>query len=303
LSKEIWVCGEVLIDLIPRGEKKIAIVGGGPANTAKALALLGFDSYFIDGISSDAYGEKAKAELLYAGVNLKYAHFTDKPTCTADVSLDSAGVASYVFAIDGSATFDFSHDWLPDPIEIKPAVLQIGTLATIVEPAATILLEWARKVAQVAPIVFDPNIRSSVVSDRTKYQAAVARWTAISAVIKVSEDDLAWLYPDREQLDIAAQWLNEGAQLVIITKGSYGLIGITKEGSVTVPGVKVEVADTVGAGDTVGAIVVEAIVERGLSSLHGDVLREVLTRAAKAASITCSRAGANPPSRAEIEEK
>ena len=154
--------------------------------------------------------------------------------------------------------------------------------------------------ATVAPIVFDPNVRSSVVSDRTKYQAAVARWTAISAVIKVSEDDLAWLYPDREQTDIAAQWLNEGAQLVIITKGSYGLIGITKEGSVTVPGVKVEVADTVGAGDTVGAIVVEAIVERSLAALHGEVLREVLTRAAKAASITCSRAGANPPSRAEI---
>ena len=303
MSKEIWVCGEVLIDLIPRGEKKIAIVGGGPANTAKALAMLGFDSYFIDGISSDAYGEKAKSELLYAGVNLKYAHFTVKPTCTADVSLDAAGVASYVFAIEGSATFDFAHDWLPDPIEIKPAVLQIGTLATIVEPAATILLEWARKVATVAPIVFDPNVRSSIVSDRTKYQAAVARWTAISAVIKVSEDDLAWLYPDREQTDIAVQWLNEGAQLVIITKGSYGLIGITKEGSVTVPGVKVEVADTVGAGDTVGAIVVEAIVERGLAALHGEVLREVLTRAAKAASITCSRAGANPPTRAEIEEK
>ena len=301
MSKEIWVCGEVLIDLIPRGDKKVAIVGGGPANTAKALALLGFDSYFIDGISSDAYGEKAKAELLYDGVNLKYAHFTDKPTCTADVSLDGEGVASYVFAIDGSATFDFSHDWLPDPLEIKPAVLQIGTLATIVEPAASILHEWAMKVAEVAPVVFDPNVRSSVVSDRDKYQAAVAKWTAISAVIKVSEDDLAWLYPDREQLDVAAQWLSEGAALVIITKGSYGLIGITAQGSVTVPGVKVEVADTVGAGDTVGAIVVEAIVERGLVNLHGEVLREVLTRAAKAAAITCSRAGANPPTRAEIE--
>lgn len=301
MSKEIWVCGEVLIDLIPQGDEKIAIVGGGPANTAKALALLGFDSYFIDGISHDTYGDKAKSELLNAGVNLKYAYFTDKPTCIADVSLDSAGVASYVFTIEGSATFDFSHDWLPDPLEIKPAVLQIGTLATIVEPAATILLEWASKGATVAPIVFDPNVRSSVVSDRVTYQAAVARWSAISAVIKVSEDDLAWLYPDREQSDIAAQWLNEGASLVIITKGSYGLIGITKEGSVSVPGVKVEVADTVGAGDTVGAIVVEAIVERGLSALHGEVLREVLTRAAKAASITCSRAGANPPTRAEIE--
>lgn len=301
MSKEIWVCGEVLIDLIPRGNKKVAIVGGGPANTAKALALLGFDSYFIDGISSDAYGQKAQAELLYDGVNLKYAHFTNKPTCTADVSLDAAGVASYIFAIDGSATFDFSHEWLPDPLEIKPAVLQIGTLATIVEPAASILHEWAMKVAEVAPIVFDPNVRSSVMSDRDKYQAAVAKWSAISAVIKVSEDDLAWLYPDREQLDVAAQWLDEGAALVIITKGSYGLIGITAQGSVTVPGVKVEVADTVGAGDTVGAIVVEAIVERGLVNLHGEVLREVLTRAAKAASITCSRAGANPPTRAEIE--
>jgi len=301
LSKEIWVCGEVLIDLIPRGDKKVAIVGGGPANTAKALALLGFDSFFIDGISTDAYGQKAKAELLYDGVNLKYAHFSDKPTCTADVSLDDAGVASYVFTIDGSATFDFSHDWLPDPLEIKPAVLQIGTLATIVEPAASILHEWALKVAEVAPIVFDPNVRSSVMSDRDKYQAAVAKWTAISAVIKVSEDDLAWLYPERDQLEVAAQWLEEGAALVIITKGSYGLIGITAQGSVTVPGVKIEVADTVGAGDTVGAIVVEAILERGLASLHGEVLREVLTRAAKAASITCSRAGANPPTRAEIE--
>ena len=301
MSREIWVCGEVLIDLIPRGDKKVAIVGGGPANTAKALALLGFDSYFIDGISTDAYGEKAKAELLYDGVNLKYAHFTDKPTCTADVTLDNAGVASYIFSIDGSATFDFAHDWLPDPLEIKPAVLQIGTLATIVQPAAGILHEWASKVAEVAPIVFDPNIRSSVLSDRDQYQAAVAKWTAISAVIKVSEDDLAWLYPDREQLDVAAQWLEEGAALVIITKGSYGLIGITAQGSVTVPGVKVEVADTVGAGDTVGAIVVEAIVERGLASLQGDILKDVLTRAAKAASITCSRAGANPPTRAEIE--
>ena len=301
MSREIWVCGEVLIDLIPRGDKKVAIVGGGPANTAKALALLGFDSYFIDGISTDAYGEKAKAELLYDGVNLKYAHFTDKPTCTADVTLDNAGVASYIFSIDGSATFDFAHDWLPDPLEIKPAVLQIGTLATIVQPAAGILHEWASKVAEVAPIVFDPNIRSSVLSDRDQYQAAVAKWTAISAVIKVSEDDLAWLYPDRDQLDVAAQWLEEGAALVIITKGSYGLIGITAQGSVTVPGVKVEVADTVGAGDTVGAIVVEAIVERGLASLQGDILKDVLTRAAKAASITCSRAGANPPTRAEIE--
>ena len=300
MSKEIWVCGEALIDLIPRGEQKVAIVGGGPANTAKALARLGFDSYFIDGISTDSFGGMIKDQLLHDGVNLKYAHYSDKQTCTADVSLDKAGVASYVFIIDGTATFDFTNDWLPDPAQIKPVVLQIGTLATIVQPAADVLLEWAKRVAKVAPIVFDPNVRSSVLPDRPKYQEAIAKWAAISEVIKVSEDDLAWLYPEQDQIAIAEEWIKGGSTLVIITKGSYGIIGVTKDDVVSVPGVKIEVLDTVGAGDTVGAIVVEAIVERGLKVITGDVLREVLVRATKAAAVTCSRAGANPPTRAEI---
>jgi len=300
LSKEIWVCGEALIDLIPQGDQKVAIVGGGPANTAKALARLGLDSYFIDGISTDGFGGMIKAELLHDGVNLKYTHFSDKQTCTADVSLDKAGVASYVFTIDGTATFDFTNEWLPNPEEINPAVLQIGTLATIVQPGADVLIEWAKKVSKVAPVVFDPNIRSSVLPDRPKYQEMIAKWAAISAVIKVSEDDLSWLYPEQDQITIAEKWIAGGTDLVIITKGSYGIIGVTKDDVVSVPGVKVEVVDTVGAGDTVGAIVVEAIVERGLAVITGEVLREVLVRATKAAAITCSRAGANPPTKAEI---
>jgi fructokinase len=300
LSKEIWVCGEALIDLIPQGDQKVAIVGGGPANTAKALARLGLDSYFIDGISNDGFGGMIKAELLHDGVNLKYAHFSDKQTCTADVSLDKAGVASYVFTIDGTATFDFTNEWLPDPEVIKPSVLQIGTLATIVQPGADVLIEWAKRVSKVAPVVFDPNIRSSVLPDRPKYQEMIAKWAAISAVIKVSEDDLSWLYPEQDQITIAEKWIAGGTDLVIITKGSYGIIGVTKDDVVSVPGVKVEVVDTVGAGDTVGAIVVEAIVERGLPVITGEVLREVLVRATKAAAITCSRAGANPPTKAEI---
>jgi fructokinase len=227
--------------------------------------------------------------------------FSDKGTCTADVSLDSNGSASYIFTIDGTATFDFSHDWLPDPLAIKPALLHIGTLVILVEPGATILHEWASQVADIAPIVFDPNVRSSVVGDRDLYQAAVAKWAAISSVIKVSDDDLAWLYPDRNELDIAKDWIADGCALVVITKGADGLIGVTADGVVSVPGVKITVVDTVGAGDTVGAIVVEAIIEKGLASLHGDVLVDVLARAAKAAAITCSRAGANPPTKAELE--
>jgi fructokinase len=299
---EIWVAGEVLIDLIPQSTgAKLAVVGGGPANTAKALAKLGFDSYFIDGMSNDDYGQKAKAELLADGVNLKYVSFTDKPTCTADVSLDTNGSASYIFTIDGTATFDISHSWLPEPLAIKPAVLHIGTLITIIEPAASIAHEWASAVANVAPIVFDPNIRPSVQGNRDLYQAAIAKWAAISSVIKVSDDDLAWLYPDKDALEVANEWISDGAALVVITRGSEGLVGVTAQGMVSVPGVKITVVDTVGAGDTVGAVVVEAIVEKGLASLQGDALRAVLTRAAKAAAITCSRAGANPPTKAEID--
>jgi fructokinase len=292
----IWVCGEVLIDILPSGP----VVGGGPANTAKALARLGHDVHFIDGISSDAYGVSARAELLADGVNLDLALASDKPTCTATVSLDTAGGASYEFLIDGTATFDFASSWLPDPYRYQPQVLHIGTLVTVIEPGASALYDWAMQVAELAPIVFDPNIRPSVMPDRDLYEAAVEKWAALSAVIKVSDDDLAWLFPGQAIEDVANRWINDGVFLVVVTQGANGLVGYTADGRVEVPGVKVDVVDTVGAGDTVGAIVVEAMLAHGLVELRGDLLRSVLTRAAAAAAITCSRKGAQPPYKHEL---
>ena len=292
----IWVCGEVLIDILPTGP----VVGGGPANTAKALARLGHDVHFIDGISNDAYGQSARAELLRDGVNLDLALTSDKPTCTATVTLDAAGGASYKFLIDGTATFDFASSWLPDPYRYQPQVLHIGTLVTMIEPGASALYDWAMQVAELAPIVFDPNIRPSVQPDRDLYEAAVEKWAALSAVIKVSDDDLAWLFPGQSIDDVANRWINDGVFLVVVTRGADGLMGYTADGRVEVPGVKVDVVDTVGAGDTVGAIVVEAMLAHGLIELRGDLLRSVLTRAASAAAITCSRKGAQPPYKHEL---
>jgi fructokinase len=292
----IWVCGEVLIDILPTGP----VVGGGPANTAKALARLGHDVHFIDGISSDAYGQVARTELLRDGVNLDLALVSDKPTCTASVTLDAAGGASYEFLIDGTATFDFAPSWLPDPYRFQPKVLHIGTLVTVIEPGASALYDWAMQVAEFAPIVFDPNIRPSVQPDRDLYEAAVEKWAALSAVIKVSDDDLAWLFPEVSIDDVAKRWINDGVFLVVITRGANGIVGFTEDGRVEVPGVKVDVVDTVGAGDTVGAIVVEAMIEHGLIELRGDRLQEVLSRAAHAAAITCSRPGAEPPYKHEL---
>ena len=298
----IWVCGEVLIDLLPGNPERLVVVGGGPANTAKALARLGHDVEFIDGISTDAYGKSARAELLRDGVGLDLALTSDLPTCTATVSLSHDGSASYEFLIKDTATFAFDNSWLPDPERYKPEVLQIGTLVTIIEPGATVLYDWAVKVGEFAPIVFDPNIRPSVMPDLTKYREEVEKWLKISSVVKFSEDDIAALYPNEDPIGIAKVCLEKGVQLVVITRGANGLVGVTADGAVEVPGIEVAVVDTVGAGDTVGAIIVEAVIQIGILNLTGLKLREVLHRAAVAAAITCSRVGAQPPRAFELTE-
>lgn len=298
----IWVCGEVLIDLLPGTPDRVAVVGGGPANTAKALSRLGHQVQFIDGISTDNYGKSARAELLNDGVGLELALSSDLPTCTATISLSADGSASYEFLIDNTATFAFSDSWLPDPEKYKPSVLQIGTLVTIIEPGASVLYDWAVKVGEFAPIVFDPNIRPSVMPDLIKYRDEVEKWIKISSVVKFSEDDIAALYPNEDPIGIAKICLSKGVQLVVITRGANGLIGITEQGVVEVPGQKVAVVDTIGAGDTVGAVIVEAVLQDGIMNLTGNKLSEVLNRAAVAAAITCSRAGAQPPRAFELTQ-
>jgi len=298
---QVWVTGEVLIDLIPDGSERKPIVGGGPANTAKALAKIGITTQFIDGVSTDDYGQMAKDELLISGVKLDYVKYSNKPTCLAIVSLSESGSATYEFVIENTATFDFTPDWLPNPQTEKPALLHIGTLATIIEPGASVLFEWAQSVTKIALIVFDPNIRPAVMNDREKYVKQVERWVSISSAVKVSDEDIRWLYPNLEIDQVVNNWLAKGPSLIVVTYGDKGLAGYRMGEMVKVDAVKVVVADTVGAGDTVGAILVEAIVKDGLSSLIGVILEKILKRAAKAAAITVSRSGANPPTLKEIE--
>jgi fructokinase len=298
---QVWVAGEVLIDLIPEGADRKPVVGGGPANTAKALAKLGIITHFIDGISNDDFGQMAKKELITAGVKLDYVKYSDKPTCLATVSLSKSGLATYEFVIENTATFDFTSEWLPNPQTDRPSLLHAGTLATVIEPGASVLLEWAQAVAKVAPIVFDPNIRPAVISDRAQYVAQVEQWVAISSAVKVSDDDLKWLYPSLEIKQVVNNWLAKGPSLVVVTYGDKGLTGYQKGEQVSIDAVKVKVADTVGAGDTVGAILVDAIVKDGLENLTGSRLEMMLKRAAKAAAITVSRVGANPPTSEELE--
>jgi len=301
LNDQVWVVGEVLIDLIPDRDQHLAVVGGGPANTAKAAAKLGVETYFIDGISNDEYGQMAKTDLLSANVLLDYAQYSNKPTCTAKVTLFSSGSASYEFVIEGTATFDFSHQWLPEPQSLKPSLLHIGTLATVIEPGASVLFKWAQRVTRFTPIVFDPNIRPAVLGNRDEYVQKVEKWVTISSAVKVSDEDLNWLYPGKSIDEIVSKWLEIGVQLVVVTLGDKGITAYRMNEQISVDAVKVVVADTVGAGDTVGAVLVEAIIKNGLDRLTGEVLKTMLNRAVKAAAITVSRTGANPPSKEEID--
>ena len=296
----IWVCGEALIDKISSGGEVREIPGGGPANTAHALARLAIKNEFIGGLSNDPYGQMMREQFVAAGVGLRFTPTLELPTCTANVTIAADGSATYNFIIDGTATFAYDAKTLPQVAREEVDAIYFGTLASIVEPGASVLFEWMKGAAGKVPIIFDPNIRPSVMSDRDKYQAAVARFLQISDVVKASTDDIGWLYPDMHEFEVAKSWLEHGVKLVVITRGEAGLVGITSEHMVEVPGVKVDVVDTVGAGDTVGAILAEGIVTHGFERALTAELSHILHRAVQASAITCSRQGAQPPYRNEL---
>ena len=282
------------MDLIPlKDGERVPMVGGGPANTAKAVAKLGYGVSFIGGISSDNYGIQIERELVNSGVDLTPVYRGNKPTALAIATIDENGLAKYDFELEGTASFAFDQSWLPAG---EPEVIHVGSVATLLEPGSSELLAWAGK--KSAPIVFDPNVRPSIQGDREIYREAVARWINISSIVKLSEDDMKWLYGDE---DIVADFLSRGVSIVIVTRAEKGLTAYRDGVVIDVPAVKVELVDSVGAGDTIGAVIVEGILNFGIDELQGDVLREVLERATRAAGITCSRAGANPPWKEELD--
>ena len=290
MKNSIWVAGEVLIDLLVSRGIKEEVIGGGAANTAIALGLLRQNVSFLGSISEDILGEKIFDNLHSCGLDLNMVNRSKLPTALAVVSLDENGSASYEFKLEKTATFDFSG-WLPSG---APAVLHLGTLATIVEPGASDLYKWASGLSDLGvKIVFDPNVRSSYLRDVDMYRSYFEKWVGISDVVKASVEDLEFLgYSEGEVLDL-------GTELLVVTKGGDGLVGYMRDVEVAVPGISVSVVDTVGAGDTVGAVLVEGLAKYG--ELNVENLEIVLSRAAVAAAITCTRAGAKPPTLAELE--
>ncbi len=303
------VCGETLIDLVQDQQSSddsfpstwLALSAGGPLNAAVALGQLGADAHFLGRISDDAFGGQLREHITGAGVALDLATESSQATSIAVVSLDAEGVASYTFHFTGTANFGWQADDLPTLR--SDDWLHVASLSCVVSPGAEVLLDWVRSVP--CGVSYDINVRPTVITDPEAYWAKVQPWLRAvgrrHGVVKASDADIEFLAQagfEGDPVEIAAGWVERyDLGLAVVTLGPGGGVAVEPGGAVTrVPGFPTEVVDTVGAGDTFMAGFLDGHAERGLG------LEDSLRRGAAAASIVCSRQGAQPPTADEIDE-
>ena len=300
----IFCCGEALIDMLPRqltdgGEAFLPVPGGAVFNTAIALGRLGEDVHFFSGLSTDMFGNRLVAHLEDSRVDTSLCKRSPRPTTLAFVAL-TGGNAQYVFYDEETAGRMLDIADLPD-LPDEALALHFGAISLIPEPCGSAYEELMRRYHGAKVVSFDPNIRAGFIDDEAAYRERLRRMTAMSDIIKVSEEDLSWLEPDREFEPVARDWIDNGAKVVVLTRGSQGVRAITNMVAVEIPAKKTEVVDTVGAGDSFNAGFLAGLRRQGalskskLMSLSRDALTAALQFAAEVAAFTVGQAGANPP--------
>lgn len=301
-------CGEALIDMLPRqstaGEEAFAPYAGGAVfNTAIALGRLGIPSGFFCGLSSDMFGDILRRTLTESGVDHSFCATLDRPTTLAFVRLVD-GHASYAFFDENTAGRMITEAHLPtfgDEVE----ALHFGAISLIPEPCGSTYERLMRREHEARVVSLDPNIRPGFIADAAAHRARIDRMIVMSDILKMSDEDLSWFGMAGEE-EAARVWLAAGPKIVIFTRGPRGAVAYTASETVEVPGVKVEVADTVGAGDTFNAGLLAALsqagklTKAGIANLSRDEIAAALSLGARAAAVTVSRPGANPPWAAEI---
>ena len=304
----IICCGEALIDMLPRttteGEEAFAPYAGGAVfNTALALGRLGLNTSFFTGLSSDMFGDILREALTASGVDHSPCATLDLNTTLAFVRLLN-GQASYAFFDENTAGRMITEAHLPqlgDDVE----ALHFGAISLIPDPCGTTYESLMRREYGSRVISLDPNIRPIFITDTEKHRARIDRMIAMSDIVKMSDEDLEWFgQPDMETA--ARLWLGQGPSLVVFTRGAKGAIGFTSQHTVEVDGVPVTVADTVGAGDTFNAGILASLKRdnvltgQAMKTLSVEAIGNALRLGAKAAAVTVSRPGANPPWANEI---
>ncbi len=306
----ILVAGEALVDFFPAtcGECTgyIPYPGGSPHNVAIGLGRLGVPVAFLGRLSRDRFGRMLKESFEKSGVDLRYVVEGDEPTPLSFIHLGAEGEPKFSFYGTDTVDCRLTLSMVPRPLPAEITAIHVGSLAILREPIGTTLTAIVQREHGNRLVSFDPNVRPNHVSDRKAYLKKLEQWLHWSDIVKLSSSDLAYLYPNAERGEIAAEWLSQGVLLVVITHGAAGAVGYTHMGSVQVDGRRVEVVDSVGAGDAFTAGLLAWLHEHGrltvdrLRDLSIDELRSALTWATRIAGITCTRRGANPPYRSEI---
>ncbi|THJ68763.1 carbohydrate kinase [Arthrobacter echini] len=302
----LTVIGETLIDEVVSDTAPMrAHVGGSPMNVAVGIARLGHPAQFVGRYGDDEYGRLVQQHLRDNSVPFPVDP-DSSPTSVATARLDPVGGASY----------DFQLVWeLPGLAEQGPelldgtTLLHTGSIATMLTPGADDVLALVRSAHPGITITYDPNCRPTIIRDRDFARDQAEKFVALADVVKASDEDLRWLYPDRSPEDTARSWLDGGAAVVVVTRGSRGPWAVCRAGEREVPAPTTSVVDSVGAGDSFMAALIGSLVDLEFDGgQRRDELRRItleqlggmLQYAARAAAITVSRPGADPPSRDEM---
>lgn len=299
------VVGEALVDVVRRPDGTITEhAGGSPANVALGLARLGRHADLLTWLGIDAYGDLVQRHLAASGVNVLRGTTSALSTPVATAHLDEHGAATYDFDL----TWDLPTAW-DEPAD-PPLVVHTGSIAAVVAPGAQEVASLLSSRRATSTITYDPNLRPALMGTPEQTLPLVETLVLLSDVVKVSDEDLAWLLPGVAPAEIAEDWARRGPSLVVVTHGGEGAFASTTSGArVTVPALPVQVADTVGAGDSFMAGLIDGLWTAGLlGATQRPQLREidvptveaVLERCARIAAITVSRPGANPPTSAEL---
>jgi fructokinase len=299
MTSTFVVIGEALIDVVVRADGGTlgAYPGGSPANVALGLARLDEVTELVTRIGRDPYGDQIERHLTANGVRPSPGYRDDAPTSTATATLGA----------DRGATYRFDLVWDPPDVRIgaDTACVHAGSIATFLPPGAATVAGMLDAARPHATISYDPNCRPDLQGAPEEARPGVAAMVARADLVRASADDLAWLYSDRDPVDVARWWLGLGPSLVVVTFGPDGAYAVTGGGEARVPAPDVTVADTVGAGDAFTSALLSGASDAGilggrLPEIGAATLTGLLERACRAAAITCTRPGADPPRRAEL---
>jgi fructokinase len=307
----LTVLGEAIIDLVAEGDRRfVAHLGGSPLNVAVGLSRLGQPVSLAARLSHDTFGRMFREQLADAGVDPRHLVLAPEPSTLSVATLDPDGVATYEFWIDGTADWQWTDAELASVWDEETVALHTGSLALEVAPGAARVVELLGRIRADGrtTVSYDPNVRIAKLGPVEAGRAAVEKVVGLADLVKVSSEDLAWLYPGEDPVLAAGRWAQAGPALVVITLGADGAVAL-RLGAEPLhrPAPPTTVVDTVGAGDAFSSGLLGALAERdalGAGWRDGRIARldlaAVLDRACLVAALTCARAGANPPTRAEV---